>query len=205
MLAGDWLIQTGQRQGLSSYWLPKGSHESAHISVLIHGPLLAFSSHLMTASSGRSRVKYNRCSHVPSVPMVDPTDSKWCLSMSKSLLDLTLTLHTSFGYFWTLLNTPKALIDNLQSGEKTNKGEKEKEKEYFRGEGSTKNKEEINGNQEDSLVTNWKMVSPEKVGKSPLGHVSEVQISASKFVILNMDDAEEVEEGEIGDENLETK
>ena len=43
-----------------------------------------------------------------------PTDSKWCLSMSKSLLDLTLTLHTSFGYFWTLLNTPKALIDNLQ-------------------------------------------------------------------------------------------
>ena len=43
-----------------------------------------------------------------------PLSSKWCLSMSKSLLDLVLTLHTSFGYFWTLLNTPKVLTDNLR-------------------------------------------------------------------------------------------
>ena len=53
---------------------------------------------------------------VPSVPMVDPISapSPNLLQMvSKSLLDLTLSLHTSFGYFFSFLYSPKVLIDNL--------------------------------------------------------------------------------------------
>ncbi|KAF3526211.1 hypothetical protein F2Q69_00047607 [Brassica cretica] len=66
------------------------------------------------------------------------------------------------------------------------------------------NKEESNGNQEESSMSNWKLVSPEKVGRSPFGNVAEVLISASKFAVLNIDEVEEVEEGEIEDDNLES-
>ncbi|KAF3548053.1 hypothetical protein DY000_02009810 [Brassica cretica] len=79
-------------------------------------------------------------------------------------------------------------------------GEKEKDlevsQEEFREEGRKENKEESNGNQEESSMSNWKLVSPEKVGRSPLGNVAEVLISASKFAVLNIDEVEEVEEGE---------
>ena len=83
--------------------------------------------------------------------------------------------------------------------------------EVLQGEASKGEQTVTNGSQEECRVSNWKTVSPEKVGRSSPGHVSEVLISASKFSVLTVDEKEEVEEGEIGfedqenneDENLE--
>lgn len=100
--------------------------------------------------------------------------------------------------------------DLIKSGEKSKEGKKEQAKglevsnEESKEEGMKENQEESNNNQEKSPVSNWKFVSPEKVGRSPLGNVTEVLISASKFAVLNMDDVEEVEEGEIEDDKLES-
>lgn len=100
--------------------------------------------------------------------------------------------------------------DLIKSGEKSKEGKKEQAKglevsnEESKEEGMKENQEESNNNQEKSPVSNWKFVSPEKVGRSPLENVTEVLISASKFAVLNMDDVEEVEEGEIEDDKLES-
>lgn len=50
-------------------------------------------------------------------------------------------------------------------------------------------------------VSDWSAVPPDKVGRASPGHVSEIQISASKFSVLTVEDhteiEKEVEEGEI--------
>ncbi|CAN6928500.1 unnamed protein product [Brassica oleracea var. botrytis] len=90
---------------------------------------------------------------------------------------------------------------NLENGKEKRKSEaiednEEKEKEQnLEGlkEAFNENKKETNGSREDCRVSNWKTVLAAKVGRSSPGHASEVQISASKFYVLTVDDIEEVE------------
>ncbi|KAF8099069.1 hypothetical protein N665_0252s0008 [Sinapis alba] len=64
---------------------------------------------------------------------------------------------------------------------------------------NNKKGEEVAGSQKESVVANWSIVSPAKVGrsKSSQGHEAEIQISASKYYVLSMAELEEAEEGEI--------
>lgn len=80
--------------------------------------------------------------------------------------------------------------------------EKEKEQEKALQEGdSSKKGEEVSVDQEDSKVSDWYMVPLAKVRRSSPGHVSVVEISASKYSVLTVEDLTEggnlTEEGEI--------
>ena len=79
----------------------------------------------------------------------------------------------------------------------------EGEKEILKEDESKEKEEEVKNNQEDNQGSNWKMVSPAKIGRSLPEHIPEVQISASKYYVLIVDDIEEVEEGEIGGDDQE--
>ncbi|KAF3536111.1 hypothetical protein F2Q69_00023912 [Brassica cretica] len=86
-------------------------------------------------------------------------------------------------------NLRDVISDSMDGKEQNLEGSKEVLQGEAKGEQTV-----TNGSQEECRVSNWKTVSPEKVGRSSPGHVSEVLISASKFSVLTVDEKEEVEE-----------
>lgn len=87
------------------------------------------------------------------------------------------------------------IIGSKSDSDGTNeKGEKVKEQnlvvidKVLQEEECNKEEEELPRGHEDSQVYNWSTVPSVKLGRSSPGHVSVIQISASKFSVLSVED-----------------